>query len=217
MPTARNTRPSVPWRASRACAPRPTHRRTGELCHPVPRQPPGQALREGAAAGQHSVQGVGGTSFFDRAEIRDLCAWFRLWINQDDDPAFLRAITSPKRGIGHTTLGALGQFATQHRQSLFAALFSPMLPAALPRRALDGLHEFGRYVNDLEYRARHTLGQDAARTFLADWLKEIDYEKHLYDGEDSEKVALHAGPTYWSFVTGWPSAGGQVRKRPGAW
>src|SRR3990167_4493570 len=64
-----------------------------------------------------------------------------------------------------------------------------MLPAALPRRALDGLHEFGRYVNDLEYRARQTLGAENARAFLADWLKEIDYEKHLYDGEDSEKVA----------------------------
>jgi ATP-dependent DNA helicase Rep len=44
----------------------------------------------------------GGQSFFDRAEIRDLCAWFRLWANNDDDPAFLRAVTTPKRGIGHT-------------------------------------------------------------------------------------------------------------------
>ena len=37
----------------------------------------------------------GGQSFFDRAEIRDLCAWFRLWANNDDDPAFLRAVTTP--------------------------------------------------------------------------------------------------------------------------
>ena len=47
----------------------------------------------------------GGQSFFDRAEIRDLCAWLRLLVNLDDDPAFLRAATSPKRGIGHQTLG----------------------------------------------------------------------------------------------------------------
>ncbi|MFY8118132.1 MAG: UvrD-helicase domain-containing protein, partial [Roseateles sp.] len=46
----------------------------------------------------------GGQSFFDRAEIKDLCAWLRLLVNQDDDPAFLRAVTTPKRGIGHTTL-----------------------------------------------------------------------------------------------------------------
>lgn len=131
----------------------------------------------------------GGQSFFDRAEIKDLCAWFRLWINSDDDPAFLRAITTPKRGTGHQTLAQLGTFATQHKVSLFAALFSSMLPAALPRRALDGLHEFGRYVNDLEHRARHTYGAEEARAFLADWLQEIGYETYLLDDEDSDKVA----------------------------
>ena len=55
----------------------------------------------------------GGQSFFDRAEIKDLCAWLRLLVNQDDDPAFLRAVTTPKRGIGHQTLASLGEFAAQ--------------------------------------------------------------------------------------------------------
>jgi ATP-dependent DNA helicase Rep len=131
----------------------------------------------------------GGQSFFDRAEIKDLCAWFRLWVNNDDDPAFLRAITTPKRGIGHTTLQALGVFASKYKLSLFEALFSNSLPAALSARAVSGLHEFGRFVNDLEYRARHTLGAEAAAEFLKDWLKEMGYEKHLYDSEDNEKVA----------------------------
>jgi ATP-dependent DNA helicase Rep len=44
-------------------------------------------------------------------------------------------------------------------------------------------------VNDLEYRARHTLGAEAAGVFLTDWLKDIGYEKHLYESEDSEKIA----------------------------
>jgi ATP-dependent DNA helicase Rep len=131
----------------------------------------------------------GGQSFFDRAEIRDLCAWFRLWANNDDDPAFLRAVTTPKRGIGHQTLGSLGVFASQYKLSLFEALFSSSLGAVLSSKAIGSLHEFGRYVNDLQFRARHTQGFEAAGSFLADWLKEIDYEKHLYDGEDSEKIA----------------------------
>ena len=131
----------------------------------------------------------GGQSFFDRAEIRDLCAWFRLWVNNDDDPAFLRAITSPKRGIGHQTLGALGVFASQYKLSLFESLFSSSLAAAVSSKALGSLHEFGRYINDLEYRARHTVGAEGALALLRDWLKEIDYEKHLYDAEDSESVA----------------------------
>jgi len=131
----------------------------------------------------------GGQSFFDRAEIRDLCAWFRLWANNDDDPAFLRAITNPKRGIGHQTLGSLGVFASQYKLSLFEALFSSSLAAVLPSRAVGSLHEFGRYVNDLQFRARHTQGAEDARAFLADWLQEIGYEKHLHDGEESDKIA----------------------------
>ncbi len=144
-----------------------------------------QALRKA----QIPYKVSGGQSFFDRAEIRDLCAWLRLWVNNDDDPAFLRAVTTPKRGIGHQTLGTLGEYASRFKLSLFEALFSNSLGSVLSGRALGSLHEFGRYVNDLEYRARHTLGAEDARTFLADWLKDIGYEKHLYDGEDSEKLA----------------------------
>ncbi len=50
----------------------------------------------------------GGQSFFDKAEIKDLCAYLRLIANADDDPAFIRAVTTPRRGIGNTTLEALG-------------------------------------------------------------------------------------------------------------
>lgn len=131
----------------------------------------------------------GGQSFFDRAEIRDLCAWLRLWVNNDDDPAFLRAVTTPKRGIGHQTLQSLGIFATQYKVSLFEALFSSSLPSVLPSRAVGSLHEFGRFVNDLAYRAKQTKGAEDARAFINTWLKDIDYEKHLYDAEDSPQMA----------------------------
>jgi ATP-dependent DNA helicase Rep len=131
----------------------------------------------------------GGQSFFDRAEVKDLCAWLRLLVNNDDDPAFLRAITSPKRGIGHTTLASLGVFASRYKLSLFEALHSHSLATALPARAVGSLQEFGRCVNDLQYRARHTLGAEAAQQFLRDWLKDIGYEQHLYDSEDSEQAA----------------------------
>jgi len=131
----------------------------------------------------------GGTSFFDRAEVKDLCAWFRLWINNNDDPAFLRAVTTPKRGIGHQTLGHLGDFASKYKLSMFEALFSSSLSSVLPAKALGSLHEFGREVNDLEFRARQTLGAEAAKTFLMDWLKDIGFEQYLFDSEDSEQVA----------------------------
>ena len=131
----------------------------------------------------------GGQSFFDRAEIRDLCAWLRLWVNNDDDPAFLRAITTPKRGVGHQTLQQLGQFANQYKLSLFEALFSHSLGSVLNARAVASLHEFGRSINDLQYRARHTEDAQDAMRFLMDWLKELGYEQHLHDQEDSDKLA----------------------------
>jgi ATP-dependent DNA helicase Rep len=101
----------------------------------------------------------------------------------------MRAVTTPKRGIGHTTLQALGNFASLYKLSLFESLFSHSLGTVLPAKAVGSLQEFGRYLNELEYRAKHTVGAEDAHVFLTDWLKDIDYEKHLYDSEDSETVA----------------------------
>ncbi|WP_332827825.1 ATP-dependent helicase [Ramlibacter sp.] len=166
-----------------------------------------QALRKA----QIPYKVSGGQSFFDRAEIRDLCGWLRLWVNNDDDPAFLRSVTTPKRGIGHQTLQSLGTFASQYKLSLFAALFSPSLGAVLNARAVGSLHEFGRYVNDLEFRARRTMGAEDAKAFLLEWLKDIGYEKHLYDGEDNEKVAAARWTNVLDFID-WMAArcGGEL-------
>nr|HQC96120.1 3'-5' exonuclease [Aquabacterium sp.] len=142
----------------------------------------------------------GGQSFFDRAEIKDLCAWLRLLVNQDDDPAFLRAVTTPKRGIGHATLGKLGEFSGKWKSSLFEALFSQSLATQLGAKAIGGLHEFGRYINDLQHRAGHTRGAEEAKALLLGWLKDIGYEQHLYDSEDSEKLASSRWTNVLDFV-----------------
>jgi ATP-dependent DNA helicase Rep len=142
----------------------------------------------------------GGQSYFDRAEIRDLCAWLRLWVNNDDDPAFLRAVTTPKRGIGHQTLATLGEFAGRWKCSLFEALFSDALGTTLNKKAVGSLHEFGRTIHDLEHRARHASGNEDAKAFLLDWLNDIGYEQHLFDGEDSEKLAAARWTNVLDFV-----------------
>ena len=159
----------------------------------------------------------GGQSFFDRAEIKDLCGWLRLLVNNDDDPAFLRAVTTPKRGIGHQTLASLGEFASKWKTSLYEALFAESLGTAINARAIGSLHEFGRFVNDLEYRARHTTGAEDAKALLLGWLKDIDYEKHLYDGEDSEKLAAARWSNVLDFVD-WIAkrCGGEIENDGGA-
>ncbi|MDR1968778.1 MAG: UvrD-helicase domain-containing protein [Burkholderiaceae bacterium] len=142
----------------------------------------------------------GGQSFFDRAEIKDLCAWLRLLVNENDDPAFLRAVTTPKRGIGHQTLTQLSEFAARAHLSLFGALFAHSLGAALPARAVGHLHEFGRSINDLRDRAGHTTDADHARTFLLDWLKDIGYEQHLLGSEDSPALAAARWANVLEFI-----------------
>jgi ATP-dependent DNA helicase Rep len=151
-------------------------------------------------AAQMPYKVSGGQSYFDRTEIKDLCAWLRLLVNQDDDPAFLRAVTTPKRGIGHTTLGTLGEFAAKWKISLFEALFSPSLATVLKGKAVEALQDFGREVNELEHRARQTTGAEDAKALLLGWLKAIGYEQHLYDGEDSEKLAAARWTNVLDFV-----------------
>ena len=158
----------------------------------------------------------GGIGFFDRAEIKDLCAWLRLLVNQDDDPAFLRAVSTPKRGIGHTTLAKLGEFSQRYKVSLFEALFSKTLAAQLGAKTMDGLHEFGRSINDLGYRAGRTTGADDAKALLLGWLKDIGYEQHLYDSEDSAKGAASRWTNVLDFID-WMArrCGGEQRRDGG--
>ncbi|MFM2058587.1 MAG: hypothetical protein RLY71_2972, partial [Pseudomonadota bacterium] len=174
-------------------------------------------LEEALRKAQIPYKVSGGQSFFDRAEIKDLCAWMRLWVNQDDDPAFLRAVTTPKRGIGHTTLGALSEFAGQWKVSMFEALFQGSLAAAVKDRALGSLHEFGRYVNDLQYQARHTEGSEAAKKMLLQWLKDIGYEQHLRDSEESDKLAASRWSNVLDFID-WVArrCGGEIDNDGGA-
>ncbi|MDP4302336.1 ATP-dependent helicase [Leptothrix discophora] len=173
-------------------------------------------LEEALRKAQIPYKVSGGQSFFDRAEIKDLCAWLRLLVNQDDDPAFLRAVTTPKRGIGHTTLGALGEFAGRWKVSLFEALFQESLGAVLGAKAIGSLHEFGRYVNDLQHSARHTIGGEAAKPMLMAWLQDIGYEQFLYDGEENEKVAAARWNNVIDFID-WIAkrCGGQIENDGG--
>ncbi len=159
-----------------------------------------RAFEQKLRAAQLPYKVSGGQSYFDRAEIKDVCAWLRLLVNPNDDPAFLRAVTTPKRGIGHQTLGTLGEFSGKRKTSLFEALFSPTLASVLKGKQIDALHEFGRAVNDLEHRARRSTGAEDAKALLLGWLKDIGYEQHLHDDSDGEKLAASRWSNVLDFV-----------------
>ena len=100
----------------------------------------------------------GGQSFFDKAEIRDVLAWLRLIANEDEDPAFIRAATTPRRGIGQGTLQALGTEAARCGVSLYAVACDvpeAVLPAGRQREAV---REFVRLIDHFRARAAQRGG-----------------------------------------------------------
>jgi ATP-dependent DNA helicase Rep len=128
----------------------------------------------------------GGQSFFDRAEIKDIISYLRLIANQDDDPAFIRAVTTPRRGVGQSTLEALGAFAGQWQCSLFDAVFKGGIESKLADRQLSPLRDFCNFINQLELHASRP-GENAAQ-LLDDMMKEINYEAYLYDTFDDRQA-----------------------------
>ncbi len=129
----------------------------------------------------------GGQSFFDRAEIKDIISYLRLIANEDDDPAFIRAVTTPRRGVGQSTLEALGAYAGQWQCSLFEAVYKGGIETKLADRQLTPLREFCDFINGLEARAQRSgpAGSgDNAAAVLDDMMKEINYEAYLYDAFD---------------------------------
>ncbi|MCH1879009.1 UvrD-helicase domain-containing protein [Alcaligenes ammonioxydans] len=128
----------------------------------------------------------GGQSFFDKAEIRDILSYLRIVANEDDDPAFIRAATTPRRGIGQATLQVLGQFAAEQKLSLFAAVSPLALTDRLPERQLEPLRVFAQFIGRIQQRADRVEseqeGHDTAVSELLDeLLRAIDYERYLYD------------------------------------
>lgn len=129
----------------------------------------------------------GGQSFFDKAEIRDILSYIRLIANHDDDPAFIRAATTPRRGIGQTTLTQLGEVAVEHKISMFEAIDVMGLTERLAERQLKPLQVFREFILRLTTKAEQTGRQGAA--VLDELLSAINYEGYLYDVFD-DKPAL---------------------------
>jgi ATP-dependent DNA helicase Rep len=128
----------------------------------------------------------GGTSFFERAEIKDILAYLRLLANPDDDPAFIRAITTPKRGIGNQTLEKLSAHAAARNISLFDATFDSGLIELLPERQYEDLMTFCKFVHRMQSRAE----REPCQPVLNDLLQAIDYEGWLFDSFEPRQAEV---------------------------
>lgn len=89
----------------------------------------------------------GGQSFYQRKEVKDLLAYFRLSVNQSDEEAFKRIINYPRRGIGDTTVDKLQEIAGKYRVSLWTVLCNlEKVPGAFNGGTLAKLQKFGALI-----------------------------------------------------------------------
>lgn len=127
----------------------------------------------------------GGTSFFSRTEIKDMMAYLRLVVNQDDDAAFLRIVNTPKREIGAATLEKLGLLANEKQVSLFEAIFDFELIHRLTPKPYQALQDFSRWIAEIADQAERADPIEAIKDLLA----KIQYEAYLYETAVSPKAA----------------------------
>ena len=128
---------------------------------------------------------TGGTSFFARAEIKDLMCYLKVLVNRENDNAFLRIINLPRREIGPSTLQKLGEYASHRQVSLFDACDEIGLEQALPVAAVEKLRQFTRWLHE---KYRQCYESDPIQA-IKDLIYEIDYEGWLRQNASSDKVA----------------------------
>ena len=142
-----------------------------------------RALEESLRRRGFAYRLVGAVRFYDRREIRDLMAYLKLIANPNDDEAFRRAVTAPKRGIGETSVDTLAGAARAEGLPLLAASVRPDLVVALRPAARTALAEFATLINRLREAAR----ESAVDELLRDLIDAIRYGDHLRtepDGQD---------------------------------
>ncbi|RLQ21005.1 DNA helicase Rep [Seongchinamella sediminis] len=126
----------------------------------------------------------GGTSFFARNEVKDIMAYLRLIVNENDDNAFLRIANVPRRKLGASTLEALGNFANEQHCSLSQAI-GRVGSGVLPEAGRHRLQEFRLWMDRIRRQCEGGAGISAVRQMIRD----MDYEQWLNQLSSSEDVA----------------------------
>ncbi|MGH9558711.1 MAG: ATP-dependent helicase [Bryobacteraceae bacterium] len=128
---------------------------------------------------------VGGFSFYQRAEVKDVLAYLKILVNPQDSISLLRIVNVPARGIGRTTVEQIEQFALAHELPLWTALDRMLASHAFPARAETALAAFHRMMTALASEIENT----PAATILQAVLDQTGYRKMLEEEETEESRA----------------------------
>ncbi|POZ51236.1 DNA helicase Rep [Methylovulum psychrotolerans] len=127
----------------------------------------------------------GSTSFFAYAEIKDVLSYLRLFVNHDDDAAFLRIINTPRREIGPTTLEKLGAYANERHISLFAASSEFGLTQKLSEKSRLRLGKFHAWVLDTAGR----IEREDTFVVMENMIDQLGYAQWLRENSKTKESA----------------------------
>jgi len=128
----------------------------------------------------------GGLSFYQRKEIKDVIAYFRLVANPDDEEAFKRIVNYPTRGIGDTTVNKIIQTATNYGVSLWKVISEPILfPLDVAKATMTKIEKFRNLIQDWRNRLQtedaYVLGHDIIMT--------SGISRDIYSGRNPEDIS----------------------------
>jgi len=116
---------------------------------------------------------IGGQSFYERREIKDILGYLYLFLNHDDDVSLLRVIATPPRGIGQGTIALATQFSIDYDMSVFEALNDLEFLSTLTSRAQNAIEAFTTFIIRYSDVAHTKSANYAAMT--EELIKEINY------------------------------------------
>ncbi|HUZ17187.1 MAG TPA: 3'-5' exonuclease, partial [Spirochaetia bacterium] len=131
----------------------------------------------------------GGTSFFQRKEIKDVLAYLRVVANPDDDINFLRIINTPRRGIGRRTLEQIREYADSKGFSLYSALTALRWAndTPLPAKSVEEIGDFLSLI--ASYREQFMTGRKMAES-VTSLIDRVDYWGYLIsEYQKNDKIA----------------------------
>jgi len=118
---------------------------------------------------------LGGMSFYDRKEVRDLVAYLKLLATPADEIALLRIINTPPRGIGQSTVTALMEHAVRERRPMWEMLSALPPELKLAPAAIDAIHKFQTLIAQFQRR----LEREPLLTVVSDLIHRIGYKEEL--------------------------------------
>ncbi len=141
---------------------------------------------------------VGGTSYFEHREIKDLAAYLKICANQSDDLSLLRIANVPKRGLGSSTLGRLVSFSRDKSIHLLEAFERVGEIPDLGGRIKSAASDLAGLI--AKYKKRFKANREMSKVFRS-LIEEIDYRDYLHELHKNPQASQRRIEAYEDFIS----------------